>query len=102
MSSCHHPTQAHAILSPPNFMSSSAPLQGIKYLMNKSLLNDTPEDVALFLHREHLDERAVARYLGSRSELNTIPTPSSPQTLCTPYNDDDSIIIPSAQQDTSV
>ena len=34
--------------------------------MNKCLLNDTPEDVALFLHKESLDKKVVAQYLGKR------------------------------------
>ena len=39
--------------------------QGIKFLVEKGLLNDTPEDIALFLYAgELLDKKAIGDYLG--------------------------------------
>ncbi len=39
--------------------------QGIKYLVEKGLLNQTPEDVALFLFvNDQLDKGSVGEYLG--------------------------------------
>ncbi len=40
-------------------------VQGIKYLVEKGLLNQTPEDVALFLFvNDQLDKGSVGEYLG--------------------------------------
>ena len=39
-------------------------LQGVKFLLEKGLLNKTPEDVALFLSVSQLDKRAIGEYLG--------------------------------------
>ena len=40
-------------------------VQGIKYLVEKGLLNQTPEDVTLFLFvNDQLDKGSVGEYLG--------------------------------------
>ena len=38
--------------------------QGIKFLLEKRLLNKTPEDIALFLFSNQLDKKAIGDYLG--------------------------------------
>lgn len=44
---------------------SSCFFKGIKFLIEKGLLNDTAEDIALFLYAgELLDKKAIGDYLG--------------------------------------
>jgi hypothetical protein len=38
--------------------------QAIKFLLEKELLNDTPEDVALYLFCNGMDKTALGDYLG--------------------------------------
>ncbi len=39
-------------------------IQGIRFLVEKGLLNSTPEDIALFLFVSQLDKGATGEYLG--------------------------------------
>ena len=40
------------------------PSQGMKFLVEKGLVNSTAEDVALFLFVSQLDKKAIGDYLG--------------------------------------
>lgn len=40
------------------------PSQGMKFLIEKGLVNSTAEDVALFLFVSQLDKKAIGDYLG--------------------------------------
>lgn len=47
------------------------PKKGIEYLIEKGLLQNTPESVAQFLHKgEGLNKTAIGDYLGEKNEFN--------------------------------
>ncbi|XP_044733078.1 cytohesin-1 isoform X2 [Chrysoperla carnea] len=47
------------------------PKKGIEYLVEKGLLQQTPEDIAQFLHKgEGLNKTAIGDYLGERNDFN--------------------------------
>jgi cytohesin len=46
------------------------PKDAIKFLLEKELLNDTPEDVALYLFCNGMDKTALGDYLGEGKEFN--------------------------------
>ncbi|KAL5473939.1 hypothetical protein EMCRGX_G028508 [Ephydatia muelleri] len=46
------------------------PSEGIKFLLEKKLLNKTAEDIALFLFSNQLDKKAIGDYLGEGYEFN--------------------------------
>ncbi|KAK3520615.1 hypothetical protein QTP70_028619 [Hemibagrus guttatus] len=53
-------------------------IQGIQYLLDNDLLNETPEAVAEFLYKEDgLNKTAIGNFLGERQVLAPLSTPSS-------------------------
>lgn len=47
------------------------PKKGIEYLIEKGLLQNTPESVAQFLHKgEGLNKTAIGDYLGEKNDFN--------------------------------
>jgi len=49
------------------------PKKGIEMMISNNLLNDTPEDIALFLYKgERLTKTKIGEYLGENKELNLI------------------------------
>jgi len=46
------------------------PKEGMKFLIEKGLVNSTAEDVALFLFVSQLDKKAIGDYLGEGKEFN--------------------------------
>lgn len=47
------------------------PKKGIEYLIEKGLLQQTPESVAQFLHKgEGLNKTAIGDYLGEKNDFN--------------------------------
>jgi Sec7-like guanine-nucleotide exchange factor len=46
------------------------PKEAIKFLLEKELLNNTPEDVALYLFQNGMDKVALGDYLGEGKDFN--------------------------------
>jgi Sec7-like guanine-nucleotide exchange factor len=44
----------------------TTPLQGVYFFIDKALINDTPEDVAMCLYMEGFNKVAIGKYFGKR------------------------------------
>lgn len=52
------------LFTSPYLLSCPSDFQAIKFLLEKDLLNNTPEDVALYLFQNGMDKMALGDYLG--------------------------------------
>lgn len=65
----HNPKSKHLSIGRKKF--NMDPKKGIEYLIEHELIENTPQDVAAFLHKgEGLNKTAIGDYLGERSEFN--------------------------------